>query len=84
MKRAKAPLEITLNDTVADVDERPDAATGFKFSDYTPEALVRAVARALDLFPNPQRWKGIQRNGMKQDFSWDVSAREYVKVYRGL
>ena len=25
----------------------------------------------------------IQQNGMRQDFSWDVSAREYVKVYRG-
>ena len=44
---------------------------------------VRAVGRALGLFPNSQRWKGIQKNGMKQDFSWDVSAREYVKVYRG-
>jgi starch synthase len=72
-----------LNDTVVDVDEGPDAATGFKFSDYTPDALVRTVDRALGLFPNSQRWKGIQRNGMKQDFSWDVSAREYVKVYRG-
>jgi starch synthase len=72
-----------LNDTVVDVDERPDAATGVKFADYTPAALIGAVDRALGLFPNSQRWKGIQQNGMKQDFSWDVSAREYVKVYRG-
>jgi starch synthase len=72
-----------LNDTVQDVDEGPDAATGFKFRDYTPDALVGTVGRALGLFPNSQRWKGIQRNGMKRDFSWDVSAREYVKVYRG-
>jgi starch synthase len=72
-----------LNDTVVDVDERPEAATGLKFHDYSPGALVWAVERALALFPNSPRWKGIQRNGMKQDFSWDVSAREYVKVYRG-
>ena len=72
-----------LNDTVVDAGEAPDAATGFKFRDYTPAALVGAVERALRTFPNPSRWKAIQRNGMKQDFSWDVSAREYVKVYRG-
>ena len=72
-----------LNDTVVDVDEAPDAATGFKFHEYTPAALVGAVDRALRTFPNPNRWKAIQRNGMKQDFSWAVSAREYVKVYKG-
>ena len=55
--------------------------TGFKFTDYTPEALVG---------PSGGRWRptatrnvgsGMQRNAMKKDYSWDVSAREYVKVY---
>jgi starch synthase len=72
-----------LNDTVVDADEAPDNATGFKFRDYTPDAMVSAVDRALKAFPDRARWKTIQRNGMAQDFSWDVSAREYVKVYRG-
>jgi starch synthase len=72
-----------LNDTVVDVDEAPDAASGFKFRDYTPDAVIWAVDRALAVFPNSTRWKAIQRNGMARDFSWDVSAREYVKVYRG-
>ena len=72
-----------LNDTVVDVDEAPDAGTGFKFRDYTPDAVVWAVDRALGAFSNSKRWKAIQRNGMARDFSWDVSAREYVKVYRG-
>ena len=35
-------------------------------------------------FGNPKTWRGFQRNAMRQDFSWDVSAREYVKVFRGL
>ena len=30
-----------------------------------------------------KEWKKIQQNGMKLDFSWDASAREYVKVYEG-
>ncbi len=73
-----------LNDTVVDVDESPDAATGFKFRDYTPDGVGWAVDRALGAFRNSQSWKAIQRNGMRRDFSWDVSAREYVKVYRGV
>ena len=72
-----------LNDTVADEEEAPAGATGLKFRDYTPDALVWAVDRALAAFPNSRRWKAMQVNGMRRDFSWDVSAREYVKVYRG-
>jgi starch synthase len=72
-----------LEDTVVDVDEAPTEGTGFKFRDYTPGALVWAVERALTAFGNAKRWKTIQRHAMKRDFSWDVSAQEYVKVYRG-
>jgi starch synthase len=72
-----------LEDTVVDADDPAGKGTGFKFTAYTAEALLGAVERALDAFHNPKRWKTIQRDAMKRDFSWDVSAREYVKVYRG-
>jgi starch synthase len=73
-----------LQDTVVDVDESPERGTGFKFRDYTPKALVGAIERGVRAFGNPKAWKGFQQNAMRQDFSWDVSAREYVKVFRGL
>ena len=72
-----------LNDTVTDADEAPTGATGFKFHDYNAEALIAAVGRALGVFADPARWALLQQNAMQRDFSWDVSAREYVKVYRG-
>ena len=72
-----------LQDTVVDAGESPAQGTGFKFHDYTPEALLGALGRAARAFQNPKAWKGFQQNAMAQDFSWDVSAREYVKVYRG-
>lgn len=72
-----------LEDTVQDADEAPKGATGFRFRDFTSDALVDAVRRGLDAFRNGRRWKTLQRSAMKQDHSWDVSAREYVKVYRG-
>ena len=71
-----------LEDTVDDYDPATGGGTGFKFQDYTPAALVRAVTRAVELFPNKIAWKGLQVAGMRRDPSWDVSAREYVKVYR--
>jgi starch synthase len=71
-----------LKDTVRDAAE-PNG-TGVTFTDYAPSALLEAVRRALELFTDQQRWQGLQRAGMAVDPSWDASAREYVKVYRGL
>jgi starch synthase len=69
-----------LEDTVRDVAD--GGGTGFKFTEYSPSALVEAVRRALETFRNRAAWKKIQTAGMRQDHSWDASAREYVKVYR--
>jgi starch synthase len=71
-----------LNDTVEDAGLDSGQGTGFKFSAYTPEALLDALRRALELYRNPAIWRKIQENAMRQDYSWDVSAREYVKVYK--
>jgi starch synthase len=73
-----------LDDTVVNYNERSGRGTGFKFSEYTPQALVRTVKRALKLFGSRKEWRALQVAGMRQDFSWDASAREYVKVYRKL
>ena len=37
--------------------------------------------RALAVYPDRGAWRRIQHAGMRQDPSWDASAREYVKVY---
>ncbi|HSL23340.1 MAG TPA: glycogen synthase GlgA [Vicinamibacterales bacterium] len=73
-----------LDDTVVNYNERSGRGTGFKFTEYTPQALVRTVKRALKLFGDRKKWRALQLAGMRQDFSWDVSAREYVKVYRSV
>jgi starch synthase len=77
-----------LADTVQDVSEaatKPGhAGPGFVFRAYTPAALLRALNRALALFPNKSRWRAFQAAGMAADHSWDRSAREYVKIYERL
>jgi starch synthase len=70
-----------LDDTVTDYNEKTGTGTGFKFSEYTPAALLDAIGRARAAFANPGIWKRLQLAGMRQDFSWDRSAGEYVKLY---
>src|SRR4029453_908519 len=71
-----------LEDTVDDYDSATGSGTGFKFRDYTPAALVQVVRRCMELYTDAAAWKKVQLAGMREDHSWDVSAREYVKVYR--
>jgi starch synthase len=70
-----------LRDTVVDYRPGRPGGTGFTFADYTPEALREALTRALDAYGKPRTWKTLQLRGMSQNFSWDKSAREYVKLY---
>jgi starch synthase len=73
-----------LKDTVEDADRSPATGTGFTFRDYTTAALIDAVSRASVAYRDPGRWTAIAQRGMRQDHSWDASAREYVKVYRAM
>jgi len=70
-----------LEDTVTDYNEKTGSGTGFKFNEYTASALAGAIERARATFAKPSIWKKLQQAGMAQDFSWDRSAREYVKLY---
>ena len=70
-----------LDDTVVDCDAERTKGTGFKFAEYTSEALRSALNRALAAYAKPRSWKALQARGMRQNFSWDRSAREYVKLY---
>ena len=70
-----------LDDTVLNYNPRTGEGTGFSFQDYTAQALLNTLRWALDVFRDRATWQRIQREGMTQDFSWDASARQYVKVY---
>jgi starch synthase len=71
-----------LADTVVDYNARTGRGTGFVFGEYSAPALVECLRRALEVYHDREKWKLLIRAGMKQDFSWERSAKEYVKVYR--
>jgi starch synthase len=70
-----------LADTVQDYAAGNAKSTGFVFHEYTGAALLTALSRALSVFEDRPRWNALRVAGMRQDNSWDRSAREYVKLY---
>jgi starch synthase len=70
-----------LEDSVIDAGPSNSDGNGFKFTVYSPTALRAAIERALLAYRSPKSWKDLQTRGMQEDFSWDRSADEYVKLY---
>ena len=70
-----------LADTISDFDEKTGKGTGFIFEKYDAKDFLSAIQRALSYYEQPKIWKKIVKNGMKQDFSWKSSAKDYSKVY---
>jgi starch synthase len=71
-----------LDDTVKNFNSKTGNGNGFKFRDYSVEALLKEVKRAVDIYRGKRVWKGIMQNAMRCDFSWEHSAKGYLKVYR--
>ncbi|NGP86750.1 glycogen synthase [Fodinibius halophilus] len=71
-----------LKDTVIDIGE-PNGY-GITFYDFLHEAARKAVQRALDLYRDQKAMKSIRRRIMSLDFSWNASAKEYIKMYNKL
>lgn len=60
-------------------------ATGFIFEEKTPEAFYAAVSQAVSLWrSSPDAWADMVRRAMKQEFTWQRSAAEYIELYREL
>lgn len=66
------------------LDEIGDTGNGFVFHQATANDLHDAIKRALNCYQQPDKWKKLQQNAMKQDFSWEKSAKEYESIYAQL
>ncbi|MGQ4647195.1 glycogen synthase GlgA [Lyngbya aestuarii] len=71
-----------LVDTVSHHDPVNQAGTGYCFDRYEPLDLFTCMIRAWEGFRYKDAWKALQQRGMRENFSWDKSAIEYVKMYR--
>jgi starch synthase len=87
LKYGTAPLVRAtggLRDTVEEFDPLRGTGNGFVFTDYRAEALVDAMARARRLFADRKAWRRLMDNCFAADFSWTVSARNYLRWFDDL
>ncbi|HEU67756.1 MAG TPA: glycogen synthase GlgA [Candidatus Acetothermia bacterium] len=71
-----------LKDTIRECDPVHDRGNGFLFAEYTAEAMLEAVGRAIRLWrTDPEAWRKLVARGMAEDHSWNRPARQYCAVY---
>ena len=73
-----------LDDSVVDVTEDPESADGIKFREFSPRALAKSIRKALALYEVPELFQTYRERGMKADFSWNRTGKEYEDQYREL
>lgn len=71
-----------LADTIVDYDEDKGHGNGFVFKEPTSVALGDAIGRALEVYREKGEWNKLVKRAMVADYSWERSAREYVKLYQ--
>ena len=59
-------------------------SNGFRFDNYNAHELLFATKKALALYLEEDKWNSLVLRAKTSDFSWDVSATEYMKIYNKL
>ncbi len=71
-----------LKDTVVDLQELPDSATGFVFERPDSSALLNCIRRALLFYHEyPQLFADMVKRGMNTRFTWQQAGLEYQALY---
>ena len=65
-------------------DTIEQGVTGFLFKEASPNAMAETLRGAVQKYKLHDAWQGFQKAGMKKDFSWSGSARQYGKLYLSL
>jgi len=74
-----------LADTIIDANEaalNAGVGTGFLYHDVSAEGLSAVLARTIARYANRKAWKSLQEQGMRADYSWARSGRQYADLYR--
>ncbi|MFT4024622.1 MAG: hypothetical protein QM664_12660 [Flavihumibacter sp.] len=71
-----------LKDTVVDFGE--PQGYGICFNAATVGDITQAIYRGVELYENQVLFDRIRRQLMEKDFSWDISATQYIDLYKSL
>ncbi|MBE2254636.1 MAG: glycogen synthase GlgA [Ignavibacteria bacterium] len=71
-----------LSDTVTNYKDAKKG-NGFLFEKYDAKEMVKTIKTAVNIYQNDRKlWYGLMKNGMALDFSWNLSAKKYMDLYK--
>ena len=74
-----------LRDTVTPFNPATGEGTGYTFYSYNAHDMLGAIDRAIgDYHGNRTGFNKLVRNAMKEDFSWNKSAKRYAEIYKSI
>jgi len=73
-----------LVDTVKQFSDQNPDGNGFAFQDYITSGMMWGINQALETYYDKDKWNKVVKNAFNTRFSWENSAKEYIKVYKKL
>lgn len=74
-----------LKDTIIPYNQYNGEGNGFSFANYNAHEMLFTLQRAMDLYYNNKDiWLNLINKAMESDYSWNSSAKEYIKIYKAL
>ncbi len=73
-----------LADTVVNYNPKDKKGTGFVFKKYESKDLINTIKKAITLYKDKKAWERLMKTGMKVNFSWLNSSKNYVSLYKNI
>lgn len=73
-----------LADTIKPYNEYEGTGNGFTFDNYNAHDMKNTVNYALSVYFDAPKWEALVKNVISVDFSWNVSAKKYIDIYKSL
>jgi starch synthase len=73
-----------LKDTVPAFNPVDGTGCGFTFKTYNAYDMLDAIRRAVGTYSDQEQWAKVVNNAMSGDYSWKVSAKKYIDLYKSI
>jgi len=73
-----------LKDSIIPYETDDGKGIGFTFTEYANESIIEIINKACAVYQDKDKWRELVKRAMEHDFSWEQSAKEYVKMYNEL
>lgn len=71
-----------LKDSIEPYNPEAGTGNGITFSSVNAQDMIGAIKRAIKFYWDKEKWEILVSNGMKTDFSWKISSKEYIRLYK--